>query len=201
MERVDLTHKNTNVENLIYHLARYKFVLRQSNQNDRVLEVGCGTGYGAFFLSSKIKSITAIDVDTGPITVAKDNYENEHVKYSCLNLLENPQWVEEHQQAFDTIICFEVIEHLDRENALRLMQIINSLKKVDGVVYLSTPRYLPLHERTENRQKFHLHEYTLEELQEDLAKVFKKSVILGQLDEFIGSLNPHNVWNYFTINF
>ena len=91
---------------------------------------------------------------------------------------------------------------MPRKDALQLLKVLKRLKSEHGIAYISTPRALPFAQRTKNRQEFHVHEYTYEELREDLLKVFSATVILGQLDErVIGSLIPKNVWNYFAINY
>lgn len=201
MERVDLHKKETNVENLIYHLARYKFVMRQLKPSETILEVGCGTGYGSFFLSNYVKKVNAIDIEDDLIDYANKIYQKENIQYQKINLLEDKEFITQNKNKYDTIICFEVIEHLPREQGLQLMKTINSLKKTNGLAYISTPKYLPLNKRTKNRQVHHTHEYTIKELQEDLEKTFSKSIILGQLDEQISSINLNNVWNFYSINF
>jgi len=63
MKRIDFDNIDLTMEDLLYHLARYKFVGRQLNKKWDVLEVGCGTGYGANFLSQFCKTINACELD------------------------------------------------------------------------------------------------------------------------------------------
>ena len=99
----------------------------------------------------------------------------------------------------DVIVCFEVIEHMERGEALVFMKRIKDMLKSNGVAFISTPRRLENLYRSENRRKSHKHEYTYKELKEDLSNVFSRHIVLGQLDEVIGSLHPNNVWTYFCI--
>ena len=41
MKRIDISYV-TDFENLVYHLARYKFVARAVSHQDSVVEIGCG---------------------------------------------------------------------------------------------------------------------------------------------------------------
>lgn len=49
---------------------------------------------------------------------------------------------ERHHRQFDTVFCFEVIEHV--QNALSFMQQVQYLIKPYGVIYLSTPGRLKI---------------------------------------------------------
>ena len=175
--------------------------VQQAKPSQKVLEVGCGTGYGSFFLSKYFGEIKSIDIDPDAINYAKENYEASNLTYLHVDLLTDKEYVNKNLKSFDVIICFEVIEHLDRQKALELMSILKKMKKDGGIAYISTPNYLPHEERTKNRQEVHIHEYTYQELKEDLEKVFTASIILSQIDEAIGSFNPKKAWNYFSINF
>ena len=78
-----------------------------------ILEVGCSTGYGCQFLPNDINYL-GLDYDPIIIDVAHDQNWGDNVKFSCtdINQMELAK--------FDTIIAFEVIEHLD--NGLELVE-------------------------------------------------------------------------------
>jgi len=203
MKRVDfadLVKTPADFQNMHYHLARYDFVKRQLSPDQVVLEIGCGTGYGTFFLSDAVKKIHGVDIDADVIDYAQKTFVQPQLTYSATNILETDEFVKTREKSCDTIVCFEVIEHMEREQALDLMARINTMKKDRGVAYISTPRYRPLNERTKNRQLHHVHEYTFAELQEDLKKIFKTNVILGQNEAAISAFNPASTYTYFAIN-
>ena len=195
MKRVNLRNVN-DFENLIYHLTRYKFVARILSKKDIVIEIGCGHGYGTYFLSKYCQKIVGIDIDSDIINQCKKEYGSKNLDFKCLNILDTD--ITKFPK-YDVVVCFEVIEHMNRKEAYKLMEKLKDLKKDDGIIFLSTPRRIEDKFKTENRRKFHMHEYTYEELNEDLSKIFSRFIILGQLDEIIGSLNPNNVWTYFCI--
>jgi 2-polyprenyl-3-methyl-5-hydroxy-6-metoxy-1,4-benzoquinol methylase len=78
-----------------------------------ILEVGCSTGYGCQFLPNDINYL-GLDYDPIIIDVAHDQNWGDNFKFSCtdINQMELAK--------FDTIIAFEVIEHLD--NGLELVE-------------------------------------------------------------------------------
>jgi 2-polyprenyl-3-methyl-5-hydroxy-6-metoxy-1,4-benzoquinol methylase len=78
-----------------------------------ILEVGCSTGYGCQFLPNDINYL-GLDYDPIIIDVAHDQNWGDNVKFSCtdINQMELAK--------FDTIIAFEVIEHLD--NGIELVE-------------------------------------------------------------------------------
>jgi 2-polyprenyl-3-methyl-5-hydroxy-6-metoxy-1,4-benzoquinol methylase len=78
-----------------------------------IIEVGCSTGYGCQFLPNDINYL-GLDYDPIIIDVAHDQNWGDNVKFSCtdINQMELAK--------FDTIIAFEVIEHLD--NGLELVE-------------------------------------------------------------------------------
>ena len=82
-----------------------------------VLEVGCSTGYGCQFLPNHITYL-GLDYDPIIIDVAKEQDWHENAKFSCTDINEI------NLAQFDTIIAFEVIEHLN--NGLELVDKLKS---------------------------------------------------------------------------
>ena len=61
-------------DNLMFHLARYKFISRLIRKTDRLLEVGCGTGYGSRLLADFAAQVVASDADDEVFEYAKGVY-------------------------------------------------------------------------------------------------------------------------------
>ena len=76
MRRVNLYEVGVDQDNLFIHLARYMFVLRQLKQSDRLLEIGCGTGYGARLLSDRCQQVVATDT-AGELPEIWNQYKKE----------------------------------------------------------------------------------------------------------------------------
>lgn len=91
--------------------TRYEWAA-QHLRGTRVLELGCSSGYGQRFFPSDI-DYTGIDYDEAILKYAKKHFPDG--KYVHLDLEK-----EEIEGEWDTIIAFEVLEHLD--NAFDLAQ-------------------------------------------------------------------------------
>jgi len=91
---------------------RYEWA-NQQLLGSTVFELGCTTGYGIQFFPSEIQ-YTGIDYDPIIIEVAKDQHwsNNSKFMYGDINTY--------NLDYYDTIIAFEVIEHLD--NGLEIAQ-------------------------------------------------------------------------------
>lgn len=197
MERINTNNNiensntsNTNhQDNYFIHLARYVFCSRLIDKNEEVLEMGCGTGYGASLLSDFCKNVTAHDV-------WHHELENEWEKYNKPNLT----FVKDlPNKKFDNIVSLEVLEHVPIPEVEDYFNTIkNSLSK-NGTLYLSTPRYLPKEQRSQNRLNYHEKEYTQEELKTLLKKHFNNVYFFSQNDALISTHNPKMAWTFMTI--
>ena len=72
-----------------------------------VLELGCSTGYGVQFFPQSI-SYLGLDYDPIIVQIAKEQHWSPNALFDCADINTYPL-----DGRFDTIIAFEVIEHLD----------------------------------------------------------------------------------------
>ena len=149
------------------HLARYHFARRLA-RNRRVLDLACGTGYGAAAFTGSATHVTGVDVSADAI-----GYAREHYPLGNLTFLEgNATHVELPDASFDLITAFELIEHLDDWRAL--LSEARRLLAHSGQFIVSTPNRLYY---AESRQKagpnpFHTHEFTFAEFESALREFF-----------------------------
>lgn len=117
------------------HRARY--ALAAARLAGRVLDLGCGTGYGSLDLAAapSIGEIVGIDGSREAIEWAARYYANPKVAYRRLDV-EQPGW-ESGLGLFDGIVAFEVLEHLRDERAF--WKGIRRALVPRGVLWLSTP--------------------------------------------------------------
>jgi len=114
--------------------TRYLWANRNLKQNllgQSVLEIGCSTGYGSQFLPNNIKYL-GLDYDPIIIQVAQEQQWNENTSFVNADI--NTYLLEQ----YDTIIAFELIEHID--NGLEIAQ---KLKKHCKRLLLTTPHNEP----------------------------------------------------------
>lgn len=86
------------------HAGRYVWAMARC-EGQRLVDLGCGVGYGSFLLSWTAGEVTGIDIDVGAITYARENFKD--VRY-LVGDLSDPHFL---PQA-DIAVCFEVLEHL-----------------------------------------------------------------------------------------
>ncbi|KHE72582.1 bifunctional 2-polyprenyl-6-hydroxyphenol methylase/3-demethylubiquinol 3-O-methyltransferase UbiG [Halobacillus sp. BBL2006] len=122
---------------LLEHIARYTF--STPYVKGRVLDLACGTGYGSAMVAKEkkkdIEEIIGIDICSETIKYAIQNYYHPLLTFKQGNVM-NPSLKNE-IGVFDTILCFETIEHVKDDRAF--MERMYELLKPDGTLILSTP--------------------------------------------------------------
>ena len=168
------------------HFARYQLASRWA-AGRRVLDAGCGTGYGSAELARIATSVTAVDFSEDAITYAKEHFHSPNLDYQvgdCLALPEGP---------FDLIVAFEVIEHLPA-----WPQFLEEVKRAlapAGLFLVSTPNKLYYAESRgqSGENPFHVHEFEFAEFESELHKVFPHvGMLLQNHVEGVAFANPGN---------
>ena len=149
------------------HMARYAFASRLS-RNRRVLDAGCGAGYGAAELSYSANKVTAIDLAQDAVTYAREQYPRRNLDWLVASCTAIP--IADH--SFDLVVAFEVIEHLTDWQLL-----LTEAKRVlapGGQFIVSTPNktYYAESRKLSGPNAFHEHEFEYEEFRDALMSVF-----------------------------
>jgi len=139
--------------------TRYQWASKNVLGN-KVMELGCSTGYGSQFLPAGIE-YTGLDYDKNIINIAKiQNWiPNAKFIYADINTYE--------LDYYDTIIAFEVIEHLDNG-----LEIVEKLKKhcdrlLVSVPYKETPGFWGEHHKLHMLDESHLPGFTYQYIDKD----------------------------------
>jgi 2-polyprenyl-3-methyl-5-hydroxy-6-metoxy-1,4-benzoquinol methylase len=155
--------------NHLMHLATYQFGSKYA-KGKRVLDYGCGSGYGSLILSKDAETVIAIDTNKDAIQYAKSNYSRSNLIYKDVSELTD--------EKFDLITSFQVIEHVD--NVKKYIETLRSLLKPAGYLLLSTPdrknRLFKYIQKPPNI--YHKREYSKETIRRQLIKYFDKIEIL-----------------------
>lgn len=155
------------------HIARYGFAAKLATAK-RVLDLGCGTGYGTAELAKHATEAIGVDVAADAIDYAKGHYRAARfVEVSALDLPFA-------DASFDLVTSFELIEHLSDARAL-LREARRVLHPV-GLFVVSTPNKLYYAEsRGESGPNpFHQREYEYAEFGELLREFFPHVTLLLQ---------------------
>jgi len=144
----------------------YRFAIKNSHGNI-ALDFGCGYGYGARILSEKFGVVIAADKDDSVLKNIKGN--NHNVYQFCIN-----EKLPFKNDSFDLICCFQVLEHIEKYDAL-LEETKRALKK-SGVLMVSTPNKAKI---VFGVNPYHYREFTPDELHKILTCFFPDVKLLG----------------------
>ena len=147
------------------HWARYAFAEALVGSK-RVLDAGCGVGYGAARLAEVAAEVVALDQARDPLTVGGKQYSHPRLRFVQGDCTRFPFA----DSSLDAVVAFEVIEHLDEWKAL-----IEESRRVlvpAGQFIVSTPNRLYYGEAREDPNPFHVHEFTHDEFREELGRCF-----------------------------
>jgi len=157
------------------HVARYAFARRYA-QGKRVLDAGCGTGYGSAELTQSAAEVTGVDVAADAIEYARANYPIAGLRFiesSCSALPFPPE-------SFDVLVAFEVIEHIPNFRAF--LDESARVLTAEGLFIVSSPnkRYYARTRAQTGPNPFHEHEFEAEEFVRELERVFPNVRLLLQ---------------------
>jgi SAM-dependent methyltransferase len=171
------------------HIARYAFAARLAS-NARVLDIGCGTGYGTAELAQRARSAMGIDVSADAIAYAREHYPIPNATFLAASATALPF----SSASFDLLTAFEVIEHLDDWHNLLIEA--RRLLHPNGTFLVSTPNKLYYAESRANQgpNPFHTHEFEHDEFRDALAAVFPHVTILLQNRLESQAFYPHAVF-------
>jgi hypothetical protein len=151
------------------HAARYAFAGRVAGGR-RVLDAGCGAGYGAAALASGARAVLAIDIAPEAIEYARAHYRAENLRFEQASCLQIPVA----DASFDLVVAFEIIEHLSDWRTF--LGEVRRVLSPGGQFLVSTPNKVFYAEarRELGPNPFHAHEFEYEEFRQELLGVFPK---------------------------
>ena len=148
---------------LARHRAAYHFA-RPWAEATRVLDLGCGSGYGAAELAQHSPCVVALDRVPPDGSARRDSACFVRADIGALPLVAS---------SFDLVISFQVIEHLDDPSDY--LDAIATLLRPTGVALLTTPNRLT----SDGVNPYHVHEYIAEELEGVLDRHFDSVEMRG----------------------
>lgn len=176
-ERMIMEHYKSSAEDyVIYllHVATYRYA-EQFTRGKRVLDFGCGSGYGSAQIAENAEHVTAVDVAPDAITYARSTFVRENLEFLAIDPSQRLPFAD---ASFDTVLSFQVFEHV--QDTARYLSEVRRVLAPRGRLVLVTPdrstRLLPL-QRPWNR--WHIHEYGARELASVLSRHFEQVKILG----------------------
>lgn len=157
------------------HLSRYAFASRLARRK-RVLDVGCGAGYGSAELANTATNVTGIDISADAIAYANEHYAKPNLIYQKAGAAQLPF----PDASFDLVVAFEVIEHLtDWQNLIAEARRVLS---PGGQFVVSTPNkaYYAETRAQSGPNPFHEHEFEFEEFKQALEQHFPHTLLFTE---------------------
>ncbi|TAL58040.1 MAG: class I SAM-dependent methyltransferase [Bacteroidetes bacterium] len=103
--------------------------------NEKILDVGCGTGYILKILDENLKiDYVGCDINAEYINYAQKNNSGRGRFYCC-----SVDSLPVHESDFDVILAIAIFHHLEDETSSKLIQTVKQKLKKDGIFLLTEP--------------------------------------------------------------
>ncbi len=154
-----------------YH--KYSYYSLKDEIFGKVLDYGCGEGYGSEILSKFADEVNGADISKEAIDEAKKNRQS-NLKFTLLK----DNYLPFEDNSFDFVTSFQVIEHV--ENVDLYLSEIRRVLKNGGKYFLTTPNARTrLFEFQKPWNLHHYREYSECQLKNQLEKYFKVEYMKG----------------------
>ena len=159
------------------------FFIKNIEENETVLDVGCGNGFNTFNIAKKAKTVVGIDINIKNIKFAIKNYKLENINFIHGNILDY-----NFAEKFNVVVLSNVLEHI--ENRIELLKRLNKIgNKLLIRVPLIDRSWITLYKKEMGLDymldKTHCIEYTinsfLKEIEESDLKIISYSIRFGEI--------------------
>lgn len=118
-------------------LAEAVALLKPSDIKDKkILDVGCGYGWCELeMLKLGASAIVGTDLSEADLATARQYVKDSKVSFSPASAIDLPF----PDNSFDTVVSWDVIEHIPKTTEPKMFSEINRVLKKDGAFYLATP--------------------------------------------------------------
>lgn len=117
-------------------LRATQFVAAEDLAGKDVLDVGCGFGWFELFaLAQGARAISGIEISEQDLATARRHLDSPRIHLQVGSAVSLPFA----DDSFDTVVCWEVLEHIPRGSEPQVFREIRRVLRPGGRLYLSTP--------------------------------------------------------------
>jgi cyclopropane fatty-acyl-phospholipid synthase-like methyltransferase len=177
-------------------LSRYKFASKMLSSKDTVLDLGCGTGYGAYFMSKYARKVIAIDLQISRLPEAA---KAKNLLFLQGDIRRPPPSLA--NEKVTAVTAIDVIEHFEKEEGERILQRYARWLPPYGMMILGTPSRHSSAYRSQDAKDQHRYEYDPEELRNLCDRHFSRTLLFSMNDEIVHTGFPKLAWFFFVLCF
>ena len=162
--------------------SRHKFIGKMIEGKKKVLDIGCGDGFGTTIVSQFVKQIIGIDYFRTHIEVAKTNLEKNftNIKFEAKNIFEI-----DYRNYFDAAYSTDVLEHISKKEEIDFMKSSCKTLKSDGIFIIGMPSIESQKYASAVNKKEHVNCKTGKALKKFCEKFFKSVFLFSMNDEIV----------------
>ncbi len=183
----------TDPKHLCFVLSRYKFCAKMLAGKKRVMEVGCGDGFGLPIIAQVAKEVFAVDWDERLLEGnARRLPHLDNVTYLHADLNESGLDVR-----VDAAVMIDVIEHLEQEKETTFMDHVIQCIDPGGILIIGTPNITAAQYATPQSKVQHINLKSMETLRELMESYCENVFMFGMNDEVLHTgYGPmcHYIW-------
>lgn len=153
--------KNTNINRHPWELSRVECLIKEVKEHHKgknILDIGCGDSYFDYKLMDEIKDIDKF--------YGIDIYAEEEIKDGKYLIVNDYKRLK--NKKFDTILMFDVLEHIE-DDANFLNNTVKPLLKDNGKIIMTVPAYQALFSKHDEELK-HYRRYNIKMIREACKK-------------------------------
>ena len=166
---------------LAFTLSRYKFVSKMLSGLDRVLEVGCGDGFGSRVVAQAVGHLTAVDFDPelleSAVEIASDRYPIEFRRH---DMLKGPV-----AGSFDGLYSMDVLEHIESSDEACFLGNLLAPLEPHGVCIIGTPSLESQAYASKFSKMGHVNCKTQSDLKATMQRYFHNVFMFSMNDEVV----------------
>ncbi len=172
---------NKSPRRLLHYLSYYKFAAKMIGDSKKVLDIGCNEGIGTWLIANMCGYAKGIDFDKEAIKSAKSNFD----EFKNIDFLDQDIFEYKDSNTWDSIVSFDVIEHILPSNSDLFFSKICSLLSEAGLVIIGTPSEISQNFASEITKKGHVNIYSYERLEKQMRKYFDFVFLFSVNDEVV----------------